>query len=145
MKRSIIAASVLAMGIVAAFAQSDPITARQALMKKMGAASGDMTKIAKGEAPFDLAKVQASLKVFADNAKQAPALFPDTSKSGHDTAALPKVWETKADFEAKFAKLSTDAAAAATKITDEASFKTVYPEISKDCGSCHQDYRARKS
>jgi cytochrome c556 len=145
MKRSIIAASVLAMGIVAAFAQSDPIAARQALMKKMGAASGDMTKIAKGEAPFDLAKVQASLKVFADNAKQAPALFPDTSKSGHDTAALPKVWESKADFDAKFAKLSNDAAVAATKITDEASFKTVYPEISKDCGSCHQDYRARKS
>jgi cytochrome c556 len=145
MKRSIIAASVLGLGIVAAFAQSDPIAARKALMKQMGGASGDMTKMIKGEMPFDLAKVQAGLKTFADDAKRAPTLFPDTSKTGGDTAALPKVWETKADFEAKFAKLSKDATEAAAKIKDEASFKTVYPEVSKNCGGCHQDYRARKS
>jgi cytochrome c556 len=144
MKRSILAASVLALGIVAAFAQNDPIAARKALMKKMGTASGEMTKVMKGEAPFDLALVQANLKVFAESAKQASSLFPDTSKAG-DTAALPKVWETKADFDAKFAKLADDATAAAAKIKDEASFKTVYPDVAKDCGGCHQDYRARKS
>lgn len=144
MKRSLIAASILALGVVAAVAATDPIAARKALMKKMGTASSEMTKMIKGEMPFDLAKVQEGLKVYADGAKQAPSLFPETSKTG-DTAALPKIWENKADFDAKFAKLAQDASAPAVAIKDEASFKSVYPEVAKNCGGCHQDYRARKS
>ena len=38
-------------------------------------------------------------------------LWPDNSKAG-DTAALPAVWENKADFDAKLAKFVADAKAA---------------------------------
>ena len=80
-----------------------------------------------------------------DAAKIMPTLFPETSKTGGDTAALPKIWEDRADFDARWAKLGKDADAAAAKITDEASFKVAYADVSKNCGGCHETYRARKN
>ena len=145
MKRLIIAASVVALGVVAAFAQNDPIATRKADMKKVGAASAEMAKITKGEAPFDLAKVQDALKTMSEVAKVMPALFPETSKTGGETAALPKVWETKADFDARFVKFAKDAADAASTIKDEATFKAAFPEVGKNCGGCHESYRAKRS
>src|SRR6201987_2162959 len=104
MSRTVFAVAVLALGVTAVAAQSDPIAARKALMK----ANGDQAKIGaamvKGEAPFDLAKVQAIFATFADAAEKAPALFPDNSKTGGKTEALPAIWKNKADFEARLAK-----------------------------------------
>jgi cytochrome c556 len=74
-----------------------------------------------------------------------PALFPETSKTGGETAALPKVWETKADFDARFVKFAKDAADAASTIKDEATFKAAFPEVGKNCGGCHESYRAKRS
>ena len=70
-----------------------------------------------GKQPFDLDKAKAALTTMSDNAAKMPALFPATSKTG-DTAALPAIWENKADFDAKMAKFSADAKAAAGKVTD---------------------------
>ena len=39
-------------------------------------------------------------------------LFPDNSKTGGDTAALPAIWENKADFDAKLTKFVAEAKAA---------------------------------
>jgi cytochrome c556 len=72
-------------------------------------------------------------------------LFPDNSKTGGDTAALPAVWETKADFDAKLAKFGVEAKEAAAKVKDEASFKAIFPEVQKNCGGCHQTYRKKTS
>src|SRR5271168_3932745 len=83
----------IVLGVCAAVAQEDPIKARKALMK----ANGDQAKIAgamvKGEAPFDIAAVHKILATFQDAAAKMPGLFPDNSKTGEDTAALPKIWE----------------------------------------------------
>src|SRR5262249_49916357 len=121
---SAVAALVLAATL--AVAQSNPIAARKALMK----ANGDQAKIgaaiAKGEAPFDLAKVQAIFATFVDAAGKAPALFPDNSKTGGKTEALPAIWKNKADFEARLAKLGADAKAAQTDVKDLATFKAVW-------------------
>lgn len=133
MKSNWIVAGILVAGAVVAagsvMAQSDPVAQRKALMKAMGDA---------GRAP-----VQAALRAMQDAGKQAPALFPDNSKAG-DTAALPKVWESQNDFNAKFAKLEKEATGAMTTIKDEASFKAAYPELLRNCGGCHADYRARR-
>lgn len=144
MKTILFAAAVLVAASVA-IAADDPIAQRQALMKENGKATGGVGKMLKGEAPFDLATAQAALKVYANTAAKAPALFPDTSKTGGETEALPKIWETKADFDAKFAQLGKDAAAAITAITDEASFKATMPGVLKNCGGCHESYRVKKS
>ena len=77
-------------------------------MKANGEATKTVVGMLKG-APFDLAAVKAALKKYGDAAAKAPALFPDDSKTG-DTNALPAIWENKADFEARFAKLGEDVA-----------------------------------
>ena len=98
----------------------------------------------KGEAPFDLATVQKALKTYVDAAEKMPKLFPDDSKTG-DTNALPAVWENRADLDARFKKLDEDAKAALAKIKDEASFKATMPDIFKNCGGCHEKYRAKQT
>jgi len=58
MKRIVLVATTLALGMSIAAAES-PIAARQALMKKNGDAAKLGTQFMKGEAPFDLAKAKA--------------------------------------------------------------------------------------
>ena len=146
MIRIVLATAAVALGITAVVAQSDPIAARKALMK----GNGDQAKIgaamAKGEAPFDLAKVQIIFATFADTAAKAPALFPDTAKTGGDTAALPAIWENKADFDARLAKFGENSKAAQSAVKDLDTFKATWGALLKnDCGGCHEKYRAKKS
>jgi cytochrome c556 len=145
MIRSALVMVALAAGVTAVAAQSDPIAARRALMK----ANGDQAKIAgamvKGEAPFDLAKAKVVFTTFAESGEKAPSLFPDNSKTGGDTAALPKIWEDRADFDARLAKFAADARAAANSVTDLDSFKAAMGTIGKQCGGCHENYRQKKS
>lgn len=143
MKRMLIVAVALCAGIGAVSADSDAIAQRQALMKANGKAAKAIGDMLKG-APFDLAVVQASLRTFADAAAKAPALFPDDSKTGGETKALPAIWENKADFDARFAKLGKDAADAMAAITDGTSLKADAPAIFKNCGGCHENYRAKQ-
>jgi cytochrome c556 len=146
MIRTVLAIAAVALGVCAATAQQDPIAARKALMK----ANGDEAKIAsamlKGEQPFDLAAAHKIFATFQDAAAKMPALFPDNSKTGGDTAADPKIWENMADFKAKFAKFGEDAKAADASVKDLDSFKASMGDIGKnDCGGCHQTYRIKKS
>src|SRR5580704_8811386 len=110
MKRVLAAVILMACGIGAVWADADAIAQRREMMKGDGAAVRKMLGMLKGSAAFDLPTVQASLKTFVDVAAKAPALFPDDSKTGGGTNALPAVWENKADFDARFAKFGKDAA-----------------------------------
>jgi cytochrome c556 len=145
MIRAVVAMSALAVVVTAAMAQEDPIKARQALMKSNGQQAALGAKMVKGEEPFDLAKAKAIFVSVADVAAKAPALFPDNSKTGGDTAADPKIWSNMDDFKAKFVKLGDDAKAAAGSVTDLESFKVAFTNLGKDCGSCHQTYRIKKN
>ena len=144
MIRTLIAAGIVVVAASAVMAQTDPIAQRRALMKANGDATKDVGGMLKGAVPFDLAKVQAALKIYANTAKTAPGLFPDTSKTGGDTGALPKIWEDKPDFEARFVQLDKDATAAMASITDEASFKATAGGVLKNCGGCHELYRVKQ-
>jgi cytochrome c556 len=142
--RFVLAVAALALGATAVYAQ-DPIAARKALMKATGGQAAQGGKFMKGEEPFDLAKAQAIFAQYQKTSAEAKALFPENSKTGGDTAALPAVWEKKADFETKLAKLGADAKDAAAKVKDLDTFKVAYPEVMKNCGGCHETYRAKKS
>ena len=143
MKRMAIAVVMVLAGSGALMAQSAAIGERQKLMKGFGAATREPGMMLQGKAPFDLAKVQASLKVYADGTTIAPSLFPEDSKTGGDTKALPAVWEQKDKFVASFAKFHADATAAMDSIKDEATFKAEMPKVLGNCGGCHETWRAR--
>jgi cytochrome c556 len=142
MRRSVILAAMFAVGVGAAFAEGSAIEQRKAQFKGMSGGAGAIAKMMKGEAPFDLAKVQSGLKTIEANAKTLPTLFPDDSKTG-DTKALPLIWEKKADFEGRFAKLGAAATAALGAIKDEATLKAEMLKVLSNCGGCHMEYRAK--
>ncbi|MCB1994067.1 MAG: cytochrome c [Geminicoccaceae bacterium] len=145
MKAIIAAVAIAALGVGAAFAQADAIKQRQQIMEKVGKATGAAGKMLKGEAKFDLATAQATLDTYVEATRTFGGLFPENSRTGNDTEALPAIWEKKAEFDAKLAKLGADATAAKAAIKDEASFKATMPGVMKNCGGCHETFRAKKS
>lgn len=144
MIRLALAASAMALVLTTVTAQADPIADRKATMKSVGAATGQGAAIAKGEAPFDAAKVKGIFQTYVDASKKMTGLYPDNSKTGGDTSASPKVWEDPAGFKAAFAKFEADAAAAANSATDLASFRTAFGTVTKNCGACHEGYRVKR-
>jgi cytochrome c556 len=145
MIRTVLAAAVLAFGATALIAQNDPIAARKALMKANGDQNKVATEMLEGKRPFDLAQAKKVFAAFVEAGEKAPALFPDNSKTGGDTAALPPIWENKADFNARLAKLANDSKAAESATKDVDSFKIQITEVCKNCGGCHQTYRKKTS
>jgi len=146
MIRTVFAVTAIAFVVSAAVAQQDPIAARRALMKANGDAAKIAGAMAKGEAPFDLAAAHKIFATFQDAAAKMPALFPDDSKTGGDTAAKPEIWTNMDDVKTRFAKLGDDAKAADAQVKDLDSFKAAIGNIGKnDCGSCHEQYRVKKS
>ena len=141
MIRYLLATTAVACAITAVMAQSDPLSQRKALMKGNGEQLGALNKMAKGEQPFDRAKVDEAFAKFGEVAQKAPALFPEPPKAGEDTRALPKIWETKSDFEAKFANFRrvVDNNKDKAKTLDE--LKVTVSTVGKACGNCHEPYR----
>ncbi len=146
MLRLLSVAALIAVGATAVAAQNlEVIKARKEILKGFGAAAKDPGAMMKGEAKFDLAKVQAALKTFQEGAAKLPAMFPDDSKTGGETEALPEIWTKKADFDERFKRLASASADAAGKITDELAFQDVWPKLLGDnCSSCHKVYRKPK-
>lgn len=138
------AIAVVALGVTAVLAASNPIAERQELMKHNGHEAKLGAAMAKGEKPFDLAAAKKIFATFEEAAQKMPGLFPPDSKTGHKTTAAPKIWEDMADFKARFEKLGADAKAAQTSVTDLTSFRTAFGGIGKQCGGCHHEYRIKR-
>jgi cytochrome c556 len=145
MNRTVLAVAAIAIGITAVAAQSDPIATRKATMKEVGAQTKTGGGMAKGEAPYDQGKAQTIFSTYVDAAAKMPALFPENSKTGGETAALPAIWTNMADFKGKFDKFGADAKAAQASVKDLDSFKTAFGGVTKNCGGCHETYRAKKN
>jgi cytochrome c556 len=152
MIRTLISASVLAIGLVAAFAQSDPIAQRKDLMTLNGKGFyGDINRMVRGQAPFDQAKVNAAFDQIIASSKTFPTLYPVNAKPGAKTSASPddkysaspKVWENKADFEAKNADLAKVVTSVRGNVKDLDSLKVAAEQVGKACDACHETYRLR--
>ena len=146
MRKTVIAAfMVLTTSGLGVLAQSsDPITQRQNLMKNNQEQVRALTGMARGQVPFNAATAQAAFQRIAQNAQQIPALFPAGSQQGK-TAALPAIWERKADFDAHAAKLEQDAKAVQASITDQASLQAAIQRVGQNCGGCHEPYHRKES
>jgi cytochrome c556 len=139
MLRSIAVAAAVAIGATAVYAQNAAvIKERRETMRTIAKSSGATFKIVKGEAPFNLATVQDTLKKVQSEAPKLKNQFPDDSKTGGNTEAQPLIWAKRAEFNAAIDKWVADAKTAEGLIKDEASFKAEYPKVSAGCGGCHK-------
>ena len=144
MKRIVLAAAMIAAGVTAVVAQSDPIAARKALMKGNNDNARNLVRITRGEEPYDAAKVNAAFAQWAETAQKFGALFPDNSKTGGNTRATPKVWQTRSDFEAKIADFAKAVADNRDKAKNVEEVKVALAAVGKTCDGCHEQYRARQ-
>jgi cytochrome c556 len=144
MFRTLLVCVALGAAIGSASSQEDPIAKRRQIYKSFGQAAKEPGAMLKKEQPFELATVQAALRTFQDGSRKLPDLFPENSKTGGETAALPIIWEDKAKFNALFVKFNQDTTTALATITDEATFRSEFPKVLRDCGGCHDTFRLKK-
>lgn len=138
------AALAAALGIGTAFAAGTK-DEREAVMKKIGGAMGQLSAITKDKKPYDAAVVKAALTTISENAKIFPDQFPPGSEKNADKAASPKIWENMDDFKAKAEKLSANAEGLLAKLpADKAGVETAMKALGADCGACHQAYRLKE-
>jgi cytochrome c556 len=144
-----IAAVIAAVVVVttAALAQSDLVAARKAVMRESGKYFyGALPRMLRGEAPYDQATVAAAFAAFADGAKKMPGLYPENSKNlprSGDYGPSPKIWDDRADFEAKIAAFAKSVDAARQKATSLDGLKEAFPIVRDGCDGCHDSYRVR--
>jgi len=144
LRAALVAASLLVLPAAALAQNAGVIKERKANFKAMADAAKPTGAMLKGEADFDLAAIKNAIKVFQEKAALQGKLFPDDSKEGEKTEALPAIWENKADFEDRFVKLAEAAKAAAPSITDADTFEAEWPKVMGNCGGCHKKYRKPK-
>ena len=142
--RAVLAVAALALGVTAVVAQ-DVIAERKALMKRNGEQARIGVAMAKGEQPYDQAKVQAIFAAFAEKAAKMRTLFPDTSKTGGETRALPAIWDKASDWNAAIDKFEGDIKTAQSASKDLNSFRAALEAVGKDCSGCHQSFRKPQS
>ena len=126
-----------------AVSAGNPVEDRQATMKDVGKSMKDAAAI-NTPATFDAAKAKALMDGVAADAKKLHGLYPAGSDKDPKTAADPKIWDNKADFDKRLAEMGT-LATAAGKTTSAETFKPAYAAVGATCKGCHDLYRKKKT
>ncbi len=126
--------------------EKPPQVVRWELMDEIGENTKTLGGIAKGEIAWDAAAAEAALVVIADNGRVFLTLFPEGSETGHETRALPAIWERWDVFE-KDTNDMVAAAEAAIPATAEGldAFRASFRDLGGTCRACHTDFRAEKN
>lgn len=120
---------------------------RQSLFELMGWNMGPVGGMLRNRVEFNAATVQKSAERMEQLSLMIPDLFQnDTSKFTAETEALPGIWTSKADFNAKAAEMTRAAQAlsAAAKTGDKEATLKAAGALGKSCSSCHDTFREKK-
>ena len=83
------------------------------------------------------------MKKISDNYIKLLDYFPDNTKEGFRTGALPSIWENKDEFNALMKKASDDMIKLAKAIDTAEDLRAVQKELMwGNCSSCHNRFRA---
>ena len=116
------------------------IKGRKALFSKnYSTAKRVQTFASKGE--FDKAKTL--MLEMSENYKTLIEYFPDNTKEGFKTEALPSIWENKKEFNNLMKKASDDMIKLASLFEDADDVSAVLREMMwSNCKACHSKFRA---
>ena len=79
----------------------------------------------------------------SDNYKRLLDLFPENSKTGLETEALPAIWENKDEFNLLMTKASSNMIELTSAIDEAEDVKaTLGKYMWSSCKSCHSKFRA---
>ena len=83
------------------------------------------------------------IKKISDNYIKLLDYFPDNTKEGFKTEALPSIWENKDEFNALMQKASGDMIKLAKAIDTAEDLKAAQKELMwNNCSACHNRFRA---
>ena len=83
------------------------------------------------------------MKKISDNYIKLLDYFPENTKEGFKTEALPSIWENKDEFNALMQKASDDMIKLAKAIDTAEDLRAVQKELMwGNCSSCHNRFRA---
>jgi len=91
----------------------------------------------------DIDEAKKLMIEMSDNYKRLLDLFPENSKEGFGTEALPSIWENKDEFNLLMTKASSNMIEL-TSVVDEAEDMkaTLGKYMWSSCKSCHSKFRA---
>ena len=147
MKRVLVVAGAMLLGVSAVVAQQDVAVQQQNLMKSLGKNQyGLIAKVVKGETPYDQAAIDAALTQLEQDTGKIAVVFTPNPKEDVANATFgssPKIWQSKADFDAKIPPVAKAIADVKGKVTDVASLKTAFDSINGKCTDCHETFRVK--
>ena len=83
------------------------------------------------------------MKKISDNYIKLLDYFPENTKEGFKTEALPSIWENKDEFNALMQKASDDMLKLAKAIDTAEDLRAVQKELMwSNCSACHSKFRA---
>ena len=83
------------------------------------------------------------IKKISDNYKKLLDYFPENTKEGFKTEALPSIWENKEEFNALMQKASDDMLKLAKAIDTADDLGAIQKKLMwSNCSACHNRFRA---
>ena len=83
------------------------------------------------------------MKKISENFKNLLDYFPENTKEGFKTGALPSIWENKDEFNALMKKASDDMVKLAKAIEAAEDLRAVQKKLMwSNCSACHSKFRA---
>jgi cytochrome c556 len=83
------------------------------------------------------------MKKMSDNYKKLLDYFPENTKEGFKTGALPSIWENKDEFNALMQKASEDMIKLAKAIDTADDLRVAQKKLMwNNCSACHEKFRA---
>ena len=83
------------------------------------------------------------MKKISNNYKKLLDYFPDNTKEGFKTEALPSIWENKDEFSALMKKASDDMMQLTKAIDTAEDLRAIQKQLMwSNCSSCHNKFRA---
>ena len=117
----------------------ETIKGRKAIFSKNYKTAKKVQALASSE---DFEKAKILMLEMSQNYKVLLQYFPENTKEGFKTEALPIIWEDKANFNSLMNKASEDMIKLASiiKYTDDIS-GTIKKTMWNNCKACHNKYR----
>jgi cytochrome c556 len=147
MMRTVLVVGALLLGVGEVMAQQAVAVEQDNLMRAQGKSMYNVLgKTIKGEIPYDQAAVDAAIADLEASVPKIASTFAINPKQDVVNATYgssQKIWQNKADFDAKVPPVSKAIADVKGKVKDVASLKVAFDAIQDKCTGCHEPYRLK--